>query len=97
MKISQASVDGLIENAKKVKIGGNISSKQVKLGGGISTAGDLVKLPIDYENDKHLVNRPQINDIEVIGNKSIEDYGVKTMTNIEIKQIFDRIFNKGGN
>lgn len=91
MKISQASVDGLIDGAKKVKISGNISSKQIKLGGGISMGGGGTK---DYEK---LINRPQINDVEVIGNKSIEDYGVKTLTNIEIKQIFDRIFNKGGN
>lgn len=46
----------------------------------------------DYEK---LVNKPKINDVEVVGNKTIEQYGVKTMSNIEIKEMFDRIF--GGN
>ena len=44
-----------------------------------------------------LADKPQINDITLVGNKSIEDLGVSTMTNIEIKEIFDRVFNKGGN
>ena len=42
-----------------------------------------------------LIDKPQINDVTLVGNKSIEDLGVYTMTNIEIKEIFDRVFNKG--
>lgn len=48
----------------------------------------------DYEK---IINHPYINDEEVVGRKSLEDYGVKTMTNLEIKQIFDRVFRNGGN
>ena len=44
-----------------------------------------------------LAEKPQINDITLIGNKSFEELGIQTMTNLEIKEIFDRVFNKGGN
>ena len=47
----------------------------------------------DYEK---IINHPYINDEEVVGRKSFEDYGVRTMTNLEIKELFDRVFNKGG-
>ena len=47
----------------------------------------------DYEK---IINHPFINDEEVVGHKSLEDYGVRNMTNTEIKEIFDRVF-KGGN
>ena len=46
----------------------------------------------DYEK---IINHPFINDEEVVGRKTLEDYGVKTLTNIEIKQLFDRVFTKG--
>ena len=42
-----------------------------------------------------LANKPQINDVEVIHNKTLEDYGVFNLTNQEIKDIFDRVFNGG--
>lgn len=47
----------------------------------------------DY-ND--LYNKPQINEVELRGNKTFDDLGDHTLTNIEIKEIFNRIFN-GGN
>lgn len=46
----------------------------------------------DYEK---LINHPQINDEEVVGNKTFEQYGLRSITNLEIKEIFDRVF-KGG-
>lgn len=48
-------------------------------------------------NYEMLSNKPSINEITLIGNKSFEDLGVNTMTNLEIKELFDRVFNKGGN
>lgn len=51
------------------------------------------EVPGDYEP---LRNHPYINDEEVIGHKTFEDYGDHTLSNIEIKAIFDRVFN-GGN
>ena len=46
----------------------------------------------DYEK---LYNKPSINEVELVGNKSFEELGDHLLTNIEIKQIFDRVF-KGG-
>lgn len=43
----------------------------------------------DYEK---LINKPQINDVTLIGNKSFEELGVNTMTNLEIKNIFNKVF-----
>ena len=44
-----------------------------------------------------LSNKPSINEVELKGNKTFEDLGDKTLTNIEIKSIFDRVFRVGGN
>ena len=43
-----------------------------------------------------LENKPQIEGVILQGNKTFSDLGDHTLTNIEIKEIFDRIF-KGGN
>lgn len=43
----------------------------------------------DYPGLNH---KPQINSVELVGNKSFEDLGDNPLTNIEIKAIFDRIF-----
>lgn len=39
-----------------------------------------------------LYNKPSINEVELKGNKTFEDLGDKTLSNIEIKAIFDRVF-----
>lgn len=44
-----------------------------------------------------LPDKPQINGETLIGDKSFEDLGDHILTNMEIKGIFDRVFNKGGN
>ena len=45
-----------------------------------------------------LTDKPQINDVILLGNKSFEDLGISDMSNLEIKEMFDRIFkNEGGN
>lgn len=38
-----------------------------------------------------LNNKPQINDVELIGNKSFEDFGAESLTNIEIENIINSI------
>lgn len=43
-----------------------------------------------------LTNKPSINDVILIGNKTFEELGVQTMTNAEIKEVFDKVFSKGG-
>lgn len=41
-----------------------------------------------------LANHPSINEEELIGNKTFDDLGDHTLSNIEIKDIFDRVFRR---
>ena len=50
---------------------------------------------VHTDNYEELYNKPSINEVELIGNKTFEELGDHLLTNIEIKQIFDRVF-KGG-
>ena len=43
-------------------------------------------------NYNELINKPQINSVELMGNKSFEDLGDHLLTNLEIKAIFNRVF-----
>ena len=43
-------------------------------------------------NYNELINKPQINSVELIGNKSFEELGDHTLSNLEIKNIFNRVF-----
>jgi hypothetical protein len=36
-----------------------------------------------------LENKPQINNVTLQGNKSLDDIGVQTLTNVEIEEILD--------
>lgn len=46
------------------------------------------------ESDYSLLdNKPSINDVELVGNKSFEDLGDSPLTNVEIQAIFNRVFN----
>ena len=52
-------------------------------GGGISA--EIEKLETVYEKDyEGLINRPHINGVELIGNKSFEELGDQELTNMEI-------------
>lgn len=59
-----------------------------------SSFGDVQVIPTGDYNA--LANKPSINEVVLKGNKTFEDLGDITLSNIEIKQIFDRVF-KGGN
>lgn len=41
-------------------------------------------------NYDKLTNKPQINSVELIGNKSLDDLGVLALTNMEIQEIFSK-------
>lgn len=41
-----------------------------------------------------LLEKPSINDVVLVGNKTFTDLGDHTLTNIEIKSIFDKIFRR---
>lgn len=51
----------------------DISDGEINISLDVTGGGGGVKLPINYENDKHIINRPQINNIELIGNKTGDD------------------------
>lgn len=55
--------------------------------------GDVTMVHTDNYED--LYNKPSINEVELIGNKTFDELGDHTLTNKEIKSIFDRVF-KGG-
>ena len=48
-------------------------------------------------NYEALTNKPHIEGRELSGDKSFEELGLHPMTNLEIKKIFNQVFNKGGN
>ena len=47
-------------------------------------------------NYDELTNKPKVNGVELIGDRSFEDLGETTMTNLEIKEAFDREFGGRG-
>lgn len=44
----------------------------------------------DYEK---LKNKPSIEDVELVGNKSFEELGLEKMDNMEILKLFNEVFN----
>lgn len=46
------------------------------------------------EDYNPLQNKPKVNGVVLIGDKSFEDLGVETMSNLEIQAIFNKVFNK---
>lgn len=69
--------------SQKFIISGNISSEQ-KISGSISRPQTIYK--DDYEQ---LKNKPKINDVELSGNKTSEEIGIKAMTNLEIEALLN--------
>lgn len=50
--------------------------------------------PITIKNEKNynnLINKPQINEVELVANKQLEDLNVTRLTNSEIENIIDSI------
>ena len=46
--------------------------------------------PGEYiSNYDKLTNKPAINDVELVGNKSFDDLGVSSLTNLEIQEILN--------
>lgn len=59
----------------------------------VADFGEVQRVSTGDYND--LKNKPSINEVMLKGNKTFEELGDHTLTNIEIKSIFDRVF-KGG-
>ncbi len=43
-------------------------------------------------NYESLANLPKLNDVEIKGNKSFDDFGMSEASNIEIDELFNQIF-----
>lgn len=57
-----------------------------------SLSGVLDSAKIVYEKDyENLKNKPRINDVELIGNKSFEDLGDIPLSNIEILNMYNHV------
>ena len=57
-----------------------------------SLSGILDSAKIVYEkNYENLKNKPSINDVELIGNKSFEDLGDIPLSNIEILNMYNHV------
>lgn len=79
------------------RISGELSAEQI-IEGELQHTGSVqgeLSIPAerivsgDYEK---LRNRPQINEVELIGNKTFEELGDTPLSNLEIKAIFDNVF-----
>lgn len=58
-----------------------------------ATFGEVQK--VSTSNYEDLYNKPKINGVTLIGDRSFEDLGEESLTNMEIVTIFNRVF--GGN
>ena len=57
-----------------------------------SLSGVLDSAKVVYEkNYENLKNKPSINDVELIGNKSFEDLGDMPLSNIEILNMYNHV------
>ena len=57
-----------------------------------SLSGVLDSAKVIYEkNYENLKNKPSINDVELIGNKSFEDLGDIPLSNIEILNMYNHV------
>ena len=75
---------------REISLSGNISTAKISgsLNGQTGMSGSLNMAERVYENDyEKLKNKPSINGVELIKNKSFEELGVSPMTNSEILEI----------
>lgn len=56
----------------------------------LSLGMERVRATGDYEK---LTNKPSINEVELVGNKTFEDLGDSPLKNLDIQAIFNRVFN----
>lgn len=60
---------------------------------GSSGVGGKLSMPAARADDyEKLKNLPRINNVEVVGNKSFEQYGLEECSNLEIDALFKNIF-----
>ena len=75
---------------REISLSGNISAASVSgsLNADMGMSGDLKMAERVYENDyEKLVNKPKINGVELVQDKSFEDLGDHVLTNFEILEL----------
>ena len=75
---------------REISLSGNISAATMSgsLNADTGMSGDLKMAERVYENDyEKLVNKPKINGVELIKDKSFEDLGDHVLTNFEILEL----------
>ena len=75
---------------REILISGNISAAKMSgsLNADTGMSGDLKMAERVYENDyEKLVNKPKINGVELVQDKSFEELGDHVLTNFEILEL----------
>ena len=75
---------------RELSLSGNISAASVSgsLNADTGMSGDLKMAERVYENDyEKLVNKPKINGVELVQDKSFEELGDHVLTNFEILEL----------
>lgn len=75
---------------REISLSGNISTASVSgsLNADMGMSGDLKMAERIYENDyEKLKNKPSINGVELVQDKSFEDLGDHVLTNFEILEL----------
>ena len=77
------------------KVNGNVNTRQARLSGNIRiNQGGGASLPIHYDRDAELVNRPQINSIELIGDKTSTDLRLQgKMDALTVQEVQTILYN----
>lgn len=101
--LSSGSLSGEIEERQSLvgelsaqSLSGELSANEQltgTLGVHGTLEGEIVNPSAVYVYDyNRLDNKPSINEVELINDKSFEELGVRTMTNLEILAVFNRVF-----
>lgn len=61
------------------------------LRGSLGFDGISVVENTDYEQ---LENKPSIEGVELVGDRTLGEFGERPLSNVEIKTVFDRVFGK---
>lgn len=72
---------------------GSMNAKFSSGGPMSSEFGSVTRTGGGTTNYERLTNKPSINDVALSGNKTIEDLGVRELTNLEIAEIINRVFD----
>lgn len=75
--------------------GGGLSSSAKFSKGMSGTMGfDGIDPPTGTFDYEELHNKPSIEGVELTGDRLLTEFGETTLSNMEIKEIFDRVFGK---